>query len=209
MKRELTAWPAVLGLCALVACELGGSGNGGNGPGPDVTVTLGSTASLDGWVRTDGNAQTTNGLTGDLSVVTGQGYRQFFSFDLSTIPPGSTVTSATLRLYQAFVIGSPYTELGSVAVDHLDYGDMLCCGDYDAAALASAGTLSSDASVGYKQLVVTARVQADLAAARTRTQFRLRFSAADFTNDGGSDNAQFNEAEAPGGNLPQLVVTYH
>jgi hypothetical protein len=215
MIRVLTTSMVLLGVCALAACELGEAptgGLGGGGGGEQMTVTLSSLASLDGWIRTDGNGATAGGqgLTGDLGTVANQGYRQFYSFDLSSIPAGSQIVSATLRLYQATVVGAPYTELGNVIVDHVDYGPTLeGTADFGVAPLAgNVGTLSSAATAEYKTLVVTARVQADVSALRTRSQYRLRFSTADFSNDAGSDFVQFTEAESPGGNNPQLVVIY-
>lgn len=207
MQRELAGFAATIGLCALLACEL----NSGGG-GPEITVNLLSTAALDGYVRSDGTSVPTGSspITGDLDAgAPGMGYRQFYSFDLSSLPAGSSVTSATLRLYQASVAGSPYVDLGNVIVDHVDYGAALAGAAYNAVALASnVGVLSSDATIAYKTLVVTARVQADVAAARTRAQFRVRFSNVDSNNDAGSDFALFTDAEFLGASVPMLVVKY-
>src|SRR5262245_37116012 len=88
------------------------AGCSGNPAGPSTKVTLNSTASLDGWVQSNGVANASSGgpLVGDFeSVSPGVGYRQFYSFDISTIPAGAHIVSATLRLYQAIVTGSPYT----------------------------------------------------------------------------------------------------
>ena len=215
MQREFAGFSATIGLCALLACELDTGATGpGNGPGtgPEVTVNLLSTAGLDGYVRSDGNSGTTGGpaITGDLdAVVPAVGFRQFYSFDLSSLPAGSNITSATLRLYQASLGGNPYVDLGNVIVDHVDYGAALGAAAYNVTALASnVGVLSSDATIAYKTLVVTARVQADVAATRTRAQFRLRFSTTDSNNDAGSDFAQFTDAEFPGASVPILEVKY-
>jgi len=215
MKRELTAWPAVLGLCALVACELGeGDGNGGGpGLGPEQTVTVGSTATLDGWVRDNGDAGPTGSqvIAGDL-LTSGvyRGYRGFYSFDITSIPTGSSVTSANLRLYQLSFNGAPYVELGNVIVESVDYGASLDPPDYGAAPLAPAiGTLSNNTATEYKTLIVTGAVQADVAAARTGAQFRLRFSNTDNNNDGSADNVTFTDVEWPvAANRPELVVKY-
>lgn len=214
MQRELTGFAVTIGVCALCACELDGGGGPGNGPGtgPEMTVNLMSTAALDGWVRSDGNSGATGGpaITGDLDAgAPTLGYRQFYSFDLTPVPAGSVITSATLQLYQAAIGGTPYNDLGNVTVDHVDYGATLGAAAYGVPALASnVGVLSSDVTIAYKTLVVTARVAADVAAARTRAQFRLRFSILDSNNDAGSDFAQFTDAEFLGTSIPVLVVKY-
>jgi hypothetical protein len=205
-----------LGLCAAMACELEGTGGTPNGPGPgtgsEQTLTLPSTATLDGWVRSDLNLATSGSqpITGDIDAsAPGLGYRQFYSFDLSGLPPGVTVTSATLRLYQGSTLGTPYVDLGDVVVDHVDYGATLLGAAYDAPAIVSnIGALSQDGTIEYKTMTVTDRVQADVAAGRTRSQFRLRFSVFDNNNDAGNDFAQFLDADFGGANPPQLVVTY-
>jgi hypothetical protein len=199
---------------ALNGCEFEPDGGGGPGTGPTggqpTTVDMSSTAALDGWIRSDGNLSTAGAaITGDLDgAAPGLGYRQFYSFDLASLPAGSTVTAATLRLYQAATTGTPYVDLGSVIVDHLIYGDALDAADFSAAPLAAnVGAIATDGAVEYKTLSVTARVQADLAAGRTRSQFRVRFSTMDSNNDAGNDFAQFNDAEAAF-NPPVLAITY-
>jgi hypothetical protein len=102
--------------------------------------------------------------------------------------------------------------LGNVIVDHLDYGTSLDGSDYNLAALlANAGTLSTDATIQYKTLDVTALVQADRSASRPRSQFRLRFSIRDSDNNGVDDFAAFGDAELScclTDSLPQLVINY-
>lgn len=201
-------------LCGTAACELeDGGANSGTGPtGQDVTVDIPSTAALDGWVRSTGDfAITGSPITGDLdAAVPGIGYRQFYSFDLSALPAGATIVSATLRLYQSTTVGSPYAKLGNVVVEHVDYGDALGPAGYSAVPLEGGAppVISSDASVGPKTTGVATAVTNDLTAGRIHAQFRLRFSNTDANNDGVSDFAQFNDAEAPL-NRPILSVTYH
>lgn len=216
MNWELARYSAIIGLWALLGCELNSRGDGpgtGPGTGPEMTVNLLSAAALDGWVRSDGNSGVTGGpaIAGDLEAApaaAGLGYRQFYSFDLAPVPAGSVVTSATLQLYQAAVGGTPYAALGNVIVDHVDYGATLNAAAYSVTAIASnVGVLSSDMTIASKTLVVTARVQADVAAARTRAQFRVRFSNFDSNNDAGSDYAQFTDAEFFS-NVPVLIVKY-
>jgi len=184
----------------------------------DVTpIVIGSTASRDGYVLDDGSVNTdpldNNPKTGDMEA----GFlgsrvvaRQFYSFELTGIPSSVSMQSATLRLYQANVAGSPYgIGLGSVIVDHMDYGTSLGSVDYNAAALiANIGTLSTDASLGYKTLSVTTNVASDILS-RSRSQYRLRFSDENSINFD-NDYVQFTDAEdscCAANQPPQLVIT--
>ena len=199
---------AVLGSLTLCACELGDPVGGGP-VGQDTTVTLLGTPALDGFVGGNGAVLTSGGgFMGDIASVPNFGFRQFFSFAINTIPPGSTVVSATLRLFQMGAVGNPFTDLGSVVVDHVDYGTALDALDYAIAPLSIVGTLSSTDVAEYKQITVTPQVQLDVASTSPRSQFRLRWSAADFNTDGQSDYVPFVEAGQIGGNEPMLVVRY-
>jgi hypothetical protein len=211
--------PALLFVVVLSAALAALSLSCGKATDPSSTVVLkiASTDSLDGWVQSDG-ALTVNGagpLTGDLTAFPGVGFREFYSFDLSGVPASATITSATLRLYQEQVGGTPYAKLGNVVVDHVNFGTVLHGTDYAAPALAaSVGIISSDTTKGYKSLNVLSRVLADRAAARTRSQFRIRFSIQDTDGDGVSDYALFTDAEmsccvAATTQPPRLVIAYH
>lgn len=184
----------------------------------DVTpIVIGSTDTLDGYVMDDGSVNTDPAgggpKTGDLDDFLGPRLvaRQFYSFELTGIPSSVSVQSATLRLYQANVEGSPYGagNLGGVVVDHVNYDASLGSGDYNVAALtANIGTLSTDASVGYKTLNVTANVASDVLS-RSRSQYRLRFSE-EINVNFQDDYAQFTDAEdscCAANRPPQLVIT--
>jgi hypothetical protein len=205
MPRYLSAFAATSLLC------LGGAGSGcggSGGPPPPVTVTLLSDAGLDGTAGTSNffsaASQPTAGDNG------AQAFRGFYSFDLA-LPPGAVVLAATVRIAQYGGVGAPYSDHGVVLLEHVDYGASLDAADFGTAALGpSLGTLASDATPGYTALDATAQVQADRAAGRIRSQFRLRFSLLDTDGDGTADQAWFNDREDNGavGTLPQLVVTY-
>jgi len=184
----------------------------------DVTpIVIGSTDTLDGYVLDDGSVNTDpvggGPKTGDLDDFLGPRLvaRQFYSFELTGIPSSVSVQSAMLRLYQANVEGTPYDigNLGGVIVDHVNYDTSLGSGDYDVAALtANIGTLSTDASVGYKTLNVTANVASDVLS-RSRSQYRLRFSE-EISVNFQDDYAQFTDAEESCCSVnwpPQLVIT--
>jgi hypothetical protein len=186
----------------------------------DVTpIVIGSTADLDGYALDDGSVNTdplgADPNTGDME----DGFlgprlvaRQFYSFALTGIPSSTSVLSATLRLYQANVENSPYGIgfLGSVIVDHVDYGSSLEATDYNAAALTSnIGALSTDTSLEYKMLSVTASVASDILASRLQSQYRLRFSDENSINFD-NDYVQFTDAEdscCAANQPPQLVIT--
>jgi hypothetical protein len=200
------------GAALLLVC---GDGSGGSGPTPTI-LTISADSLLDGYVTNTGLFTTAGAgpLTGDLDGIhAGEDFRQFYSFSLPALPGGAVVDSVTLRLFQARVTGAPYTKLGNVIVDHLDYGTALDSADYDAAALeADIGTLSTDGTHGYKVLNATSAVLGDYGAARPRSQFRIRFSTVDGNNDGLSDYVEFGDAEkscCPSNGVPHLVIVYH
>ena len=101
----------------------------------DVTpIVIGSTANRDGYVLDDNSSVNTDPVgdgpkTGDVEdfLATRLVARQFYSFELTGIPSNASVRSATLRLYQANVEGTPYGigNLGSVIVDHVNYDTSL------------------------------------------------------------------------------------
>jgi len=171
------------------------------------TMTITGTASLDGWRASNNGGNTTWYIQiGRNATLTERG---FASFDISSIPSGKTIDEATLRLYQGEVVGSPYSSLGSLIVDHLDYGDSLGTEDLNASATTSnIGTLTSNATVEWKDLLVTNPLKADISSGRSRSQFRLRFTS----EATGSDAwARFESGDnyLSTGNRPQLVVKYH
>jgi DNA-binding beta-propeller fold protein YncE len=188
----------------------------------DVTpVVIGSTRDLDGYARSDSFASAsgspaTGDKESDLSFLS-VGWRQLYSFDIASIPTSSAITSATLRLYQCDVQGSPYglTNLGNVIVDHVNFGGTIdpSGSAYDGGLALNIGTLSTTASLGYRSLNVITSVQNDLTTLRVRSQYRLRFSVLDTNSNGNDDFAQFTDAEdslcvgATTDQPPQLTVT--
>jgi hypothetical protein len=149
-------------------------------------------ANLDGYVDTSGQAFT--GLSprvGDLRD--NAGVRAFFSFDLSAcLPAGRIVKDAVFNVYKDVGIGSPYT-LGSVSLEHVNYGDSLDAADYNTPVLADLGIFDSSSTPVRERVytdvtadAVTAAVQDDLANRATRgnrSQFRLRFPVATNNNN--------------------------
>lgn len=185
----------------------------------DITPTvIGSTSTLDGFITFDGTTYTAQAISGgprtgdDESFLAGSQARQFFSFNLSYLPASITIVQATLRLYQAAQVGTPYNDLGVVVADHVNYGATLDSSpeDYDGGLILSLGTLSTGSVIGYKTLDVTTRVVNDVSSARGRSQYRLRFSPNEINTDFASDYVQFTDAEDSccGVNRPpQLAIT--
>ena len=209
-------------LAVVAVCSMAGMGVMGgcsdNGTASNLTadsLTIVATASLDGFVLNDSTGSAAGGgpLVGDLdAVVPGKSYRTLYSFDITGIPTGAVADSGRLRLFLATHSLNPFAELGDVIVDHVDYGATFEGSDYFAGALqTNIGAIASDTSIGYKSLLVTSSVQADLAAARTRSQYRLRFSLSDGNNDGTSDYVDFGDAElscCTPDSVPQLKVYF-
>ncbi len=211
--------------CLFVACLLslllpacgGGGGEGAAASGPGAS-TIVSNAAQDGYLTaidttTSPQRNVVNGIgVGDNDrFARRRSVRGFVSFDLGGLPPGARITSATLRVYQTSTVGSPYTKLGDIRADHVDYGGALDYGEFTTPFLGSStvGVISRDASLGWKELDVTDRVIADLEAGRTRSQYRLRFLPL-YSGDATNDWALFEDGEMSQGtsNAPLLAVEF-
>jgi hypothetical protein len=208
MLLRTLALPASL---VLGAGLVGGCGAGEAIFGPE-TYTLHAPSTLDGYVTSAG-AVLTNSTANGIAVGDNdadQGRRGFVRFNIAGLPLGAEIESAELRLAQAAVTGLPYVTLGTLRVDHVDIGAALDAVDYAAVALlANVGTLSTDATLTVKFLDVKAEILADIAAARTTSDFRLRFTTQD-DGDGLFDTAHFEDMEnnLATGAYPELVIVY-
>lgn len=211
MRR--TPSPAVaaraLGALSLLSLLAGGCGGGGGGGSGALLVDL--PAAVDGVVDGTGFVETTGAMNlGDSSV--NVGIHGYLRFDLSAVPAGATILSATLitRQTASGFFGTPYTDLGNLLVDHMDIGAALGSEDFVGTTFTFAlAVLSTDPVLETKTADVTAAVTADLAAARTTSDYRLRF-AADTNSDAGPDFVQFSTSEFDAGTgvTPTLEVTY-
>lgn len=119
--------------------------------------------------------------------------RTLLTFDLAPLP-GSLIAieSASLGARQLAPVGTPYTDLGALTVDHLLF-TTIDAAAFDAAALASMGSLSTNPTLETKSADVTAAVIDDYASFAARdghSQFRLRF-AQNTDGQGDADIAQF------------------
>ena len=195
MTRLLPAAPLLL---LLIACG-GGSGTTTVAPPPPPppgptpeTASLSASTSLSGTTQ-NGNPtanSNTDPLAGDSA--TNVEMRGHVSFLLSAIPTGATITQASLALNQIAVVGTPYADFTQLFLDHFDMGPTFEGADHNTAPLtANLGPLLHDSSLGYRALDVTARVQADWAALRPASSFRLRFVGAPSLDSAG-DIARFS-----------------
>jgi hypothetical protein len=206
---------------------VGLAGCGGSGTNT-YTLTLLSEAELDGYIThmfAEPEVYVTNSVDPSFQVgysnsgFTKIGLKGFVSFNLSSLPEGATITSAVLRVYQYNVAGDPYDKLGKVLVEHVSY-DSLEQGESGETAQAkytmepldntipADAFLSTDATIGYKTLDVTAAVQADQGASRTRAQFRLRFPKEIVDEDIYSPVSAYFISGDNDTNQPQLVIKY-
>ena len=199
----------------LAAC---GGGGGGDGDGDTTTLVIESTGSLDGGVTVSGNGAVNSAssaaipLVGDGAFQASGGtlvYTGLWSFDLSGIPSGAQIQSATLRLYQTSTAGDPASAFAIARMDHVNYGAIFPSTssvnviDFN---FAQIGDLST---VGPKTVDATAQVVDDLAAPRARSQFRMRM-AIQTDNDAEADWCVMTDQETPTDftQRPQLIIEY-
>src|SRR5262249_7099359 len=154
--RGLVIAALILAPCATSAC--GGGGGGGSGVG---TITFGPSTDLT--LVSDGSDGGTGLSVGD--TVSNLGLRVGLRFGLFPfLPANATILSAKLHLRQRNVAGAPYAAFTNVLVDRVDFGLSLTAADFAPVVLTpNVGTISSDATLGVKELDVTAAVAADAA----------------------------------------------
>jgi hypothetical protein len=180
------------------------------------TVTFRSEGALDGYRLNDGsgsNAQDILVGNGDLLDPVGELVaRGFMSFDLSSIPSGATVERAELRFYQKEIQGDPYTKLGNLLLEHIDYGASLDDSAYNTPAIESAVLDQQRTPKAWYILsdpTLTSWIQSNVQAGRARFQLRLQFRQ----ETDGDDREDWIAIQAGGGILgardaPQLTITY-
>ena len=223
------AFAALLGSSLALAGCGGGGGDGEHEDGgedpiiedPIVTppvqteYTVASTPELDGTARINGvsneGRSDVEPWVGDGPFVVGSGsnvFASFYSFDLSSLPAGVRIRSATMSLYNRAILGNPQGMNVLVRVDHVRFGLLFpqspLGGVTEAFDFAQITALNQ---LGRKDLDVTAQVQADLDAGRTRSQYRLR-GAIGTNNDNVGDVMRLTDGEdsAGTGELPLLII---
>jgi hypothetical protein len=210
-----------LALALVGVAFLGAGGCGAGAPADPAPVEaprtglhhIFSTAALDGVVASDGTFDASGGSlrTGDLDGFTnGLGSRQFFSFDLTTIPAGVTVRAVEVCLQQVDQVGSPYLTHGPARFELVDYGLSLDGADFDVPALLDIGGLSANGSTFSGRCTGTTAIPLSyIAPPATRLQVRVRFESHDSDSDGVSDYVVFADSEsAPSSSIfaPTMLV---
>ena len=181
-----------------------------------ISTTVYSAATLDGDVRDDGQVNTSN-LTlriGD-DGIGGNGHHGYLSFDLGGLPPiGANLTSATLKVYQSSVVGSPYTDLvvagNTLVLDHVYYGFTLTPDDFNPTVYGDLGNTVSNIirspAIGSYSTSVLNALRADLNAHRAYSQYRLSFNR---LRDGDKYyDMAFLASGDSATNKPSLEITY-
>jgi hypothetical protein len=145
---------------------------------PEMLVTFAAEPALCGTAELNVQLGTTTGAGNvPLTVGTDAGKfdhvgRGFCSFPLAQV----RVLQATLRMSQYEAGPGSYAGGEEVVVDRVDIGAALDGSDFDAPAdEVEIGTLSTSATIGFKQLDVTQSLRNAVASSRTKAQFRFRY----------------------------------
>jgi hypothetical protein len=198
----------------ILASLLTACGGGGGGPPLPVTVVVTSLPLRDGYVSYLGTAETGSApIVGDIeAIVPGDHVRAVVGFDLggSGVPSTATIQSAVLSMRQIGTWSNPFTDLGHMLLDHVELGSSIDLTDFDAHTLHSGfGVFATAIVPAMNSLEVGVLVQADLAAGRTFSDFRLRFPT-DLDRDDVNDYTAFVDSEDVTGTgaAPTLTITY-
>jgi pSer/pThr/pTyr-binding forkhead associated (FHA) protein len=181
-------------------------------PSTPETAMIQSDGSLDGYWTSGDNGGTGDILVGNNAVVTGtQGVyaRGFMSFDLSVIPPGSTIQSVELRFYQQQVEGDPYSKLGRLTLEHVVY-TAVDASAFNTPAMASVQVAEQTVPGAWYILsdpTFVTWIQEDVDAGRSGFQLRLRFPI-ELDNDDEDDWISIAHGGGFLANPPVVTVTY-
>jgi hypothetical protein len=165
-------------------------------------VTLNSIAAEDGHVKQNGSVNPYPNV-GDNSA--NLALQAFLSFDISGIPTGATIVSASLFIGTGDKLGDPYGSLGCLRVYEHDYGT-LDAGDFFT--MSPLGALCQFCSSGeqsspcnFDAFGINA-LQAKVNAGASRFQVRLQFNEKYTDGDGVVDCLRVGEGK------PTLTITY-
>lgn len=210
---SLTRSALLLTMC-LAAAACGGAGGAGGAPDGGGGLVLhyythiGSVASRDGHVRSDGFVQTHWGFAeiGDNDV--NQSMRVFLSFPLNEIPADAIVTNAQLIVRTPATSGDFFGIVPRI-LEHMDIGNSLDAIDYNLAPR-TPGAIPIGPALSFSEswYDVTDKVLLDRAEGRFYIDFRQRF-AIETDNDGSWDSGRVLTG-APGNpqDRTHLLVEY-
>lgn len=208
-------------LFSLGACG-GGGGSGGPAvpplPSPPQQAVILGTPSMDGYIVAGVQAGPSFAIpAGGLFVGDADALNSapspttaYLSFDISGIPAGSTIISATLRVYQLGNTGSPGT-LGDVRTIHIDYGPTFEVGDLTSLIVSQASqVIATNVTSGWREADVMKEVEIDLARSSPRAQFMLSPETNTTNNNGVDDAYAFEDSDntSSTGFRPELVIVY-
>ncbi len=215
MLRPLALTAAFSATLALAGCG-GGGGGGEDGDEQQIViqqVTITSTPELDGVVF--GSATTVQGRTdlaphvGDFAFNAGQGPQRLqaiYSFDLSDLPEGAVIRSATLNVSVTDIIGEPVDLLSAVRLDHINFGTTFPQNFGPIVLDGNVAVIQNMGVLGLKQANVTEQVQDDMDSNRTRSQYRFR-GVSETNGDNVADAVEMSDGEgSTGGQNPVLIL---
>lgn len=145
-------------------------------------------ASLSGSMTSSGTMYSSGTYTagdqnGNLQV------KGFLSFDITGIPAGATITSATIGLSDSSVVGGdPFATLGNLRVYNVDYGTSLTVSDFNGPKLSTVWSGNSPPS---DVIDVKSELANAVASGKKNLQFRIEFATAT-DNDGAYERIVFN-----------------
>jgi len=143
-------------------------------------VELYSIAAEDGQVRRDGYV----GQEPDVGdAKSGTTIQAFLSFDISMIPKDAVITSATLDLTAASILGDPFSKLGMLLVYDCKY-QTLSANDFTIGpVLGAIYTIPVPPSQPITSYVLAKAIQQQIEAGNTRFQLRFQFEKPQFYNN--------------------------
>jgi hypothetical protein len=196
-----------------VLCSCSATGGGG---GAGTTITLYSEPALDGCFVWEGSTNYSGSYNSGASVSIGDDasdgvVRCLVSFDVSSVPAGAQIDTATLRMYQnATVSGDSYGDLGGVFVTNVSYTlatpwedlylDSTTGRDIDIGPIATSFSPST-----WHEIDVTDSAAGEFEVLHNgRLQFRL-YHDIENDHDPTADSDGWNMGESPT-NRPELVI---
>jgi len=143
-------------------------------------VELYSIGAEDGQVRKDGYV----GQEPDVGdTKSGTAIQGFVSFDISMIPAGATVTSATLDLTAAAIYGEPFSKLGMLLVYDCQYQTLKASDFVVGPVLGAIYTIAVTPSQPITSHVLASAIQKRVDAGSSRFQLRFQFEKPYFYNN--------------------------